>query len=84
MENRQARSHYKIINGVFVPKKSFNTETEALKTAQFLNTKENTIHKMVAYKCSKCEKWHIGSNNTVLTEKKKEKIKNKLNVWHNI
>lgn len=47
--------------------------------ARFLNTKENVMHKMVAYKCSKCNKWHIGSNSTVLTDdirsQQKEKLK---------
>lgn len=37
------------------------------------------MHKMVAYKCSKCNKWHIGSNSTVLTDdirsQQKEKLK---------
>ena len=60
-------------------KKPFDSEYEALKMARFLNTKENVIHKMVAYKCSKCNKWHIGSNSTVLTDdirsQQKEKLK---------
>ena len=79
MEKRKYRSHYKIgANGVLEEKKSFETESEALKVARFLNTKEDIIHKMVAYKCEKCDKWHVGSNNTVLTEKDRKKYKKKL------
>lgn len=68
MEKRENRSHFKLECGKLIPKKSYNTEKEALKIARFLNTKENIIHKMVAYKCSTCGKWHIGSNNSELTE----------------
>jgi DNA-directed RNA polymerase subunit RPC12/RpoP len=79
MEKRSIRSHYKIgPNGVLEEKKSFDTEQEALKMARFLNTKENIIHKMVAYKCAKCGKWHVGSNNTVLDEAERKKNKEKL------
>lgn len=77
-EKRKTRSHYKIINGKFVEKKGYDTEMDALTTARFINSKPNTIHKMVAYKCDKCGKWHIGSNNTVLTNEEKEKILEKL------
>ena len=79
MDKRSERSHYKIVNGELVEKKSFESERDALRMARFLNTKENVIHKMVAYKCSKCGKWHIGSNSTVLTDDirllQKEKLK---------
>ena len=79
MKKRNYRSHYKIgINGVLEEKKSFETESEALKVARFLNTKEDIIHKMVAYKCEKCGKWHVGSNNTVLDEEERKKYKKKL------
>lgn len=79
MEKRNERSHYKIVNGELVEKKSFESERDALRMARFLNTKENVIHKMVAYKCNKCGKWHVGSNSTVLTDdirnQQKEKLK---------
>ena len=39
-----------------------------MRIARFLNTKENIIHKMIAYKCSTCGKWHIGNNGSELTE----------------
>ena len=79
VEKRQYRSHYKIgPNGVLEKKKSFDTEQDALRMARFLNTKDNIIHKMVAYKCAKCGKWHVGSNNTVLDEAERKKNKEKL------
>ena len=68
MEKRNSRSHFKIELGVLKPKKSYATEKEALKIARFLNTQENIIHKMIAYKCSTCGKWHIGNNGSELTE----------------
>lgn len=68
MEKRNSRSHFKFELGVLKPKKSYETEKEALKIARFLNTQENIIHKMIAYKCSTCGKWHIGNNGSELTE----------------
>ena len=68
MEKRNSRSHFKIELGVLKPKKSYETEKEALKIARFLNTQENIIHKMIAYKCSTCGKWHIGNNGSELAE----------------
>ena len=50
---RNERSHYKNKLMVRLQKKNLLTpEHEALKMARFLNTKENVIHKMVAYKCA--------------------------------
>ncbi len=68
MEKRNSRSHFKVELGVLKPKKSYETEKEALKIARFLNTQENIIHKMIAYRCSTCGKWHIGNNGSELTE----------------
>lgn len=68
MVKRNSRSHFKIEFGVLKPKKSYETEKDALKIARFLNTQENIIHKMIAYKCSTCGKWHIGNNGSELTE----------------
>ena len=68
MEKRNSRSHFKVELGVLKPKKSYETEKEALKIARFLNTQENIIHKMITYKCSTCGKWHIGNNGSELTE----------------
>ena len=38
---RQKNSHYKLVNGELVPKRSFDNENEAIEVARFLNTKEN-------------------------------------------
>ena len=55
MDNKRSeRSHYKIVNGELIPKKAYETELDAVTMARFLNSRENVIHKMVAYKCSKC------------------------------
>lgn len=76
--NRSARSHYKVERGALVPKKAFDSEMDALTTARWLNTQPNIIHKMIAYKCIKCNKWHVGSNDKVLTDKDREKAKERL------
>ena len=78
MEKRNSRSHFKIEFGVLKPKKSYETEKEAVNIARFLNTKENIIHKMIAYKCSTCGKWHIGNNGSELTEEDRIHYKNLL------
>lgn len=75
---RNARSHYKIINGQMVEKVSYDTEAEGLRMTRYLNSRPNTIHQMIVYKCSKCDKWHIGSTGKLLTEDDKIKYGNKL------
>ena len=78
-KTRTARSHYKFgINGELTEKIGYETEKDALMMARFLNTKPNIMHKMVAYKCIKCNKWHIGSNGRLLTEEDREIAKEKL------
>lgn len=86
MDKRTNRSHYKIIGGKETPKLGYNTENEALNAARNLNIMPKTIHKFVAYKCISCGKWHVGRNNTILTDEEKEKIRkkmfeNKENIW---
>ena len=78
MEKRTTRSHYKIVGDKLLPKKSYDTEKEALTVARFLNTQPNIIHKMIVYKCIKCNKWHIGNNGNLLKDEDREKIKEKL------
>lgn len=48
------------------PKKKFDTLDEAIVMAKKLNLQPQRIHKSVAYKCSKCFKYHIGSNGKLL------------------
>ena len=76
--SRTTRSHYKVVNGQLIEKVGYDTEKEALTVARFLNTRPNIMHKMIAYKCFKCNKWHVGSNGRLLTEEDREKAINKL------
>lgn len=80
MENiRKARSHYKIFSGELVEKKCYENENEALYVTRLLNSSKDKIWKMVAYKCDKCGKWHIGSSHKRLTDEERERYKEKLN-----
>lgn len=66
-----------IDNGVLIeiPKKAYNSDKEAITAARKMNLKGKQIHKAVAYKCSVCNKWHIGRNSKILTEKEKDRYK---------
>ena len=75
---RTSRSHYKLYNGNLVPKKGFATEQEALRAARYCNSCEKSIHKMIVYKCIKCNQWHIGHNGKLLTDKDRENALKKL------
>lgn len=44
----------------------FNTLDEAIEEAKRINSLGKNIHKVVAYKCSVCHKYHIGKNKTLL------------------
>jgi hypothetical protein len=42
------------------PKKSYDTDNEAIRVAKFINEKNpDTNTKLVAYKCSNCRKYHL-------------------------
>ena len=60
------------------PKKQYANEQEAFKQACYYNAYGNTIHKLAAYKCWGCGKWHIGRTSHVLTNEDREKYKIKL------
>lgn len=81
MIKRTVRSHYKIIGENQVPKEYFKTEKDALKMARYLNSRENTIHKVVAYKCIECDGWHIGCNKTILTAEDRIEAAKKLKMY---
>ena len=49
MEKRCNRTHFKNECGELKPKKSYNTEKEALKIARFLNTKETVLFLMLPF-----------------------------------
>ena len=75
MEARKYRSHTKWNGKEFIPKKSYETEKEAINVARYMNTQGHIIHKMVAYKCAECGKWHIGRNSTELSNEDREHYK---------
>ena len=78
MEGRKYRSHTKWNGKEFIPKKSYETEKEAINVARYMNTQEHIIHKMVAYKCAECGKWHIGRTSTELSNEDREHYKSLL------
>ncbi len=65
---------------VFKKKESFNTMDEAILAAKKMNCKEMTIHKLFAYKCTYCRKYHIGRNGKLLSDKDREKYRKELGV----
>jgi hypothetical protein len=48
-----------------IQKKKFLKPEDAIAMANFLNTKPNIIHTMVAYKCTTCHFFHIGRSTKV-------------------
>lgn len=54
-------------------KRKFKSSDEAIRAAMYMNMKETTIHKFVAYKCIKCGFYHIGHTSKLLTEKDRKK-----------
>lgn len=67
-------------NPVYRDKKAYETEKEAIHAAMVINTQDKTIHKRQAYKCSVCNKWHVGRGKTILTDEEKQKLKIKHNI----
>ena len=65
------RKHYR-------PKKPYNTLEEAITQAKKMNAEEKTIHKVVAYKCKYCNKYHNGRSKKELTEKERLKYQNEI------
>jgi hypothetical protein len=61
-------------NPIFKPKRKFESLELAIKYAKKINSLEHTIHKVVAYKCKKCCKYHIGRNGKEITVKEKNKL----------
>ena len=78
---RSSHSHYRVINGKFVEKIRYETEMDALTEARFLNSLPTSIHKMIAYKCSHCQYWHIGSNGRMLNDEDRIESKEKLKLY---
>ena len=69
-------------NGVKVekPKKQYNSLDEAIKIAKIENSKDERIHKVVAYKCNVCFKYHIGRNGHLLKDKERDNNKAELKI----
>lgn len=71
---RDSNTHYRL-NGK--PKIKYNTENEAVLHCYETNMQDKQKYKMVAYKCNKCQAWHIGNSKHMLTSDEKEKIRKK-------
>lgn len=56
-------------------KLKFNTLDAAIEHAKYVNSKNHVIHKVVAYKCTKCFNYHVGRNGKELTDKERTKFK---------
>jgi predicted CXXCH cytochrome family protein len=62
-------------NPILKPKKRYETLDDAIEVAKKINAQDHVIHKVVAYKCPDCHKYHIGRNGKQLKEKDREKFK---------
>ncbi len=60
---------------VMKPKQKFDTLDDAIERAKQVNSKDHVIHKVVAYKCTLCHKYHLGRNGKELTDKDRDKFK---------
>lgn len=60
---------------IFKPKLKFDTLDLAIEYAKKVNSLDHIIHKVVAYKCTKCYKYHIGRNGKELKDKERIKFK---------
>lgn len=60
------------------PKKKFDTLDKAIEVDKYENAKSEHIHKVVAYKCKVCHKYHIGRNGKQLTQKEIDKRKKEI------
>lgn len=56
------------------PKKQFDTLDKAIAVAKLENAKPEHIHKVVAYKCRICFKYHVGRNGKEITDKQRAKL----------
>lgn len=64
-------------NRLYREKRIYETEREAVLTCFRINLNEGdtkNIHKVAAYKCPVCFKWHIGHTSAVLDTKTRRKI----------
>jgi hypothetical protein len=68
-------------NGIMVmrPKKQFDTLDQAIAVAKIENANPEHTHKVVAYKCNVCHKYHVGRNGKPLSDK--ERSKRQTSIW---
>lgn len=62
-------------NPVYKLKKKFDTLDQAIAHAKIVNSNDYVIHKVVAYKCRVCMKYHVGRNGSILKDKQRDKYK---------
>lgn len=86
---RESNSHWMILSynmdgtpNQLKPKKSYNDDKDAIAAARRINAYGRSIHKMVAYKCNECGKWHVGHNYTILTDKEKKRCQDMIKNEH--
>lgn len=60
---------------VYRNKKSYDTQDEAIDFARIINSKDHVIRKVVPYRCKVCNKYHLGRNGKLLTDKQRQKNK---------
>lgn len=65
-------------NPIYKTKLKFDTLDQAIHHAKIFNSKEYQIHKLVAYKCPNCYKYHVGRGKKELTQKDRKKYKTHL------
>lgn len=53
------------------PKVAFDNLDKAIEAAKNLNARGNADHKVVAYKCNTCHKYHVGRNKSPLVRNRK-------------
>lgn len=78
--DKKLRQHHTtcMVDGKLVDKekKAYNTLDEAIKEARRMNCMEKVIHKVVAYKCDICFKYHAGRSHRELSQKDRLRYKN--------
>jgi hypothetical protein len=64
---------------IYKSKKKYDTLDEAIAHAKVVNSGDHIIHKVVAYKCKVCLKYHIGRNGNTLKDKDRTRYKSEIN-----
>lgn len=62
------------------PKKSYETDEDAIRACMRINQQDKQIHKVVAYRCIECGSFHVGKTRNVLSAKDKKKCHDWLTV----